>query len=588
MAAVGAVMLQGQPGETPCYAILVGRQVPRVIGKAGAYIKELRQESGATIDIVDRQLPAALQQSNVQVALVKGSDAAVHSALTGLVRSARGPQALRGVEGEDEDLGFDMLLPEKCGMYLNGVQILEGTECSMHTAAIEGMPRSMRIRLDGPTTASMQVAAWRVHELVLRLHRRGVLSDRDFDLQSAAWDSVMAAFQSAKNGGAKSGAERQAPASEELREILRQPAAAPEVAAALESEARAAKEARIREVQERQERERKAKIREEQVKTQRDREAQARASRTLQAKARETYEKARLTTDASEREVLMREAQALEAQSKDAWSQTFSGLGTQGMPGRPAPEDDAIGPAVSETARAQLQQSAPHYSQESPATRSPPAIKHISPEVQKAQEELHQRELQETQAREREAKAREARDKEVREREERRIMQAASSPVQPVPPAAGHRQGGATVNQEVPAPQAQLTDRSATLGRSGLSRMGEACGTKEVETEQTSPGLPLNFSCRTSDPTGAAAAAAAAAAADERTMSVAAPSMEVAQFLAGCHAGIARRTGTRLEAIKYVNGGGGHGAVLQIYGSPAANAAACFYVQEALWIHGWH
>lgn len=52
-------MISLEPGEVPCYMLLEGVQVPRVIGKAGAIIKELRQESGAAVNILDKQLPEA-------------------------------------------------------------------------------------------------------------------------------------------------------------------------------------------------------------------------------------------------------------------------------------------------------------------------------------------------------------------------------------------------------------------------------------------------------------------------------------------------------------------------------------------------
>merc|ERR1719282_444668 len=60
------------------------------------------------------------------------------------------------------------------------------------------------------------------------------------------------------------------------------------------------------------------------------------------------------------------------------------------------------------------------------------------------------------------------------------------------------------------------------------------------------------------------------------------PTTEIARFLASGDLGIARRTGAQLTA-----GSGGAGEpMLRVYGTPLANASACYLVQEALWLTG--
>jgi hypothetical protein len=61
MATASVLLLEANSVPLPNFlsTLLTPREVPRVIGKGGAIIKELRLESGAVVDILDKQIPEA-------------------------------------------------------------------------------------------------------------------------------------------------------------------------------------------------------------------------------------------------------------------------------------------------------------------------------------------------------------------------------------------------------------------------------------------------------------------------------------------------------------------------------------------------
>eukprot|EP00435_Cladocopium_sp_Y103_P015920 s2591_g3.t3 len=220
------VMITLEPGEVPCYMLLEQVQVPRVIGKAGAIIKELRQESGATVNILDKQLPEALQRS-YHVAFAKSFEpTALQSAVLGLVRNARGPMALKslGAEGQDVEI-------------------------------IEGLRKHRKVTLRAEETHDLQA------ELQLRMCQGALLTERDFDLQDTAWDDVMEAFRSKRGNGAQAGSvtSMMAEAPEPAVPLERLPTLT--ASSDVEAEARKARQLEQRDLEAQKEKERKKQLR---------------------------------------------------------------------------------------------------------------------------------------------------------------------------------------------------------------------------------------------------------------------------------------------------------------------------------------
>lgn len=119
-----------------------------------------------------------------------------------------------------------LLVPEKAEAYLGDASLVEGTACRLSVHEIDGVRRHRRVSVHGTETVDLQIAAWRVHEVVLRLARAGVLEDRDFDLQDSAWDAAMSAFQVAgraqRSTAQPSAAHRKAQCSEAPRSVAQQ------------------------------------------------------------------------------------------------------------------------------------------------------------------------------------------------------------------------------------------------------------------------------------------------------------------------------------------------------------------------------
>jgi len=549
------------PGETPCYLLLGGIQVPRVIGKRGVLINELRQESGATIDILDRPpaVPEALQRSEVRVARVRGTDAATHEALTGLIRNAIGPDSMREFDGElNQERGVLLLVHEKAVPYLGDDALLDSTDCALNTSTIDGVRRHCRVQISGLNTKDLQVVAWRVHEVVLQMARNGQLLDRDFDLQDTAWEAVMDKFkkrQEPAEGAASLGSAipRQSIAS------LGQLGTAP-VASALELEARKLHEAREREAQERKERERKARAREVQAQEASERAANAWEYHRLTERSRDAWARAAGTQDPFERRSLEEEAQIQATQAREAHERSLTKAkvvaaeGTDldpqqhgadcAMPAVDTPEGSSLCVAASVDAAAQQAQL-----REAVDCREREARE----AAERREREAAERAL-EIQARDREMV--ELRERENREAAERRRRDAVERQA-----AEHHRRE----TGERHAHEQQSHKADAQRGRQCL----------HAQSSPTAAEL-LPMSCPDS-------VAAATAPCGWPPLSVRTPSADVAAFLASPELGIGRRSGTK---VSWEQLGPGCMAVLRIDGPPASGAIACYLVQEALFMQG--
>eukprot|EP00930_Biecheleria_cincta_P013894 TRINITY_DN12175_c0_g1_i1.p1 TRINITY_DN12175_c0_g1~~TRINITY_DN12175_c0_g1_i1.p1 ORF type:complete len:685 (-),score=164.75 TRINITY_DN12175_c0_g1_i1:39-2051(-) len=667
-------MLSFQPGEVPCYILLSGIQVPRVIGKAGAIIKELRQESGATINILDKQVPEALQLQQLQVAFAKGSTASLQVAVTGLVRNARGPQALRALEqAEHGDLESEIsfLVPEKCEAYLGDEQLVSGTNCSLVAEPIEGVRRHRRVRLRGEETHDVQVVAWRLQELQLRLFQAAQLTDRDFELQDSSWDDAMAAFRS-KRTTTQAMPEAAAP----LVPLDRLPALAASNGSDLEAEARKARELQHREQEAQNEKERKRILRETAAREMQECQNASREAKLQEDKARELRHRAsEVMGDERQREQLLREAADCDERAAEAKSRSMRGYGVGPRVGghgrevqgdiyeksameREAKEREANERAAAEKhakereARDQLarqreardrearekqdreretraqagysvtgrevvseQQTRQHDYQDwleresrerdnrereireardrENRERETQDQQDREREIREARErETRERETREQQnrdreisealtrkAREREALERQSRDREIHEVREREAREREVREREAREREVREREAREREAREREARERQNREHEMRLAQEQHIREREAreAWERDVREQQKREQQEARI------PAAQSGKVPISLATGEVALMVKAPSLEAAHFLASSHLGIGRRTGTRISV--------GDPSVLglpalEIWGTPAANAAASYLVQEALWMSG--
>lgn len=542
--------------------------MPRVIGKKGALIRELRQESGATIEILDRPpaVPEILQRNEQRVARIRGSDAAMHSAVVGLIRNAIGPEVMRDLDpaGQRENEVL-LLIPTKSVSFLNDPKILDGTDCTLHASPIEGMRRHRRVHVANSGTKDLQIVAWRIHALILHLARSQVLTDQDFDLQDSAWDIAMEAFQRTRQSVASAanpsevGGTQVPPRSQSSAVSLEHPSKIPE-ALALEAEAHRAREAREREMQDARERERKARAREVQAREARERYAQAYESRTLAEKARETWARA-AQAQGNERDALSLEAQRCAAQARDAQERSLtkaaavplSQLGSQCTGGPPsvtpggttaAAEGPRLPPAPAGTAGAA---DAPAV----PAAQGPTDADNSQFCTGEAACGAQLGGMPEGRTLDSGPLVGPPRGRESVARWEREALERQAprrqEPWQVVPESAA---------QETRA-RRRDTLEPVSVGRSQRALPEPPTVSAVVEAGQA------NAAC-------------------ESELLISLPNASVVDFLISAELGIDRRAGVKLTVCRQPHGF----SVLQICGPPVANAIACYLVQEALWMRG--
>eukprot|EP00434_Breviolum_minutum_P021284 symbB.v1.2.018778.t2/scaffold1511.1/size114522/5 len=531
-----SAMITLSPGDVPCYMLLEQVQVPRVIGKAGAIIKELRQESGATVNILDKQLPEALQGS-YHVAFAQSQEPEnLRSAVLGLVRNARGPMALKSLGAEGQEVAF--LVPAKCQSYIDGQLLLE-TKCSVDMETIQGMRKHRKVTLRAEETHDLQVVAWRLQELQLRMRQEALLEDRDFDLQErkrdTAWDDVMEAFRSKRDPAAtQATTDGPSPAVPlERRPIL-------STSSQIEVEARKARELEQKDLEAVKEKERKKQLRESAAREQQECQTAAREAKMFADKAREMRLRAAEAPSVEQQNACLQEAERYEEQARQARGRSTRGYG--------------IGP------RAQQ-----HEYQEASETPEPLAAVPESSEEQRRrterEEQIQQRKLRDQQAREKEAREREAlhqahlgvTTEPQRPRvEETKVTSVLQPSVEKPAPSAEKPAPWPSAEKPAPWPSAE---KSAPL----------PSAEKSVPLPSAEKSAPLPSAEK---PAGAAG---------EIALLMRTPDWKAAEYLASSRLGIGRRTGTKLS----VESSYGY-PLLQIHGTPVANAVASYLAQEAL------
>eukprot|EP00439_Symbiodinium_sp_Y106_P074454 s604_g14.t1 len=534
-------MIALDPGDVPCYMLLKGMQIPRVIGKAGAIIKELRQESGANVNILDKQLPEVLQRLQFHVAFVKGSHEAMHAAVVGLVRNARAPQALRALEPTevgDTDVAF--LVPALCEPYLGEEQLTSETRCVIHVEVMEGLQKHRKVLLRAEETHDLQIVAWRLQELQIRMSQAALLVDRDFDLQDSAWAGAMEAFRAKRAPDGVQAASQQAAVPLERLPTL------PSASEGIEQEARKSREAQQREVEAEKERERKRQIRETTAREQQECQNAAREAKMLADKARDMRLRAMEATSADQHQSCIREAERYEEQARQARARSTRGYGT--------------GP------RAQQHE----YQEDESCVAAAPKVA----EDAEAQAMRRRHEEREELRRESELRGQQAKENEARERE---VLQRAVSSL---------AQGGGHMPHRSQGPVASPStaeDRQARQSEilANSARAAPARALEEASLRPASAGPPVATSgggCLHGRPEPQGALSREM---QDVALFVCIPDKKAAEFLVSSKLGIGRRSGAKVSVADMTGSGP---TLLECRGTPLANAIASYLVQEALWM----
>ncbi|CAE6956677.1 unnamed protein product [Symbiodinium sp. CCMP2456] len=527
--------LQLSPKATSDSLTRKGMQIPRVIGKAGAIIKELRQESGASVNILDKQLPEVLQRLQFHVAFVKGSHEAMHTAVVGLVRNARGPQALRALEPTevgDTDVAF--LVPAQCEPYLGEEQLTAETRCAIHVEVMEGLQKHRKVLLRAEETHDLQIVAWRLQELQIRMSQAALLVDRDFDLQDSAWAGAMEAFRAKRTPDGVQAASQQAAVPLERLPTL------PSASEGIEQEARKSREAQQREVEAEKERERKRQIRETTAREQQECQNAAREAKMLADKARDMRLRAMEATSPDQHQSCIREAERYEEQARQARARSTRGYGTGPRAQQHEYQEDenwaAAVPKVGEDAEAQ-------------------ALRRRHEE----REELR---------RESELRGQQAKENEARERE---VLQRAVSSL---------AQGGGQVAHRSQGPVASpstVEDRQARQSEIlANSRAAPARAFEEASLRPAAvpPVATTGGGCLHGRPQPPGAPSREL---QDVALFVCVPDRKAAEFLVSSRLGIGRRSGAKVSLAETTGSGP---TLLECRGTPFANAVADSEAEE--------
>lgn len=196
--------------DVPCRLLLSGFQVARIIGKNGAFIKELREESGAVVNILDKQLPAAFVNRDERVVFLRGKQEAIQTAVGRIIRLAFGAPVAGSEFAEEHQRAIEVMIPEASCSHLigeKGVRIssmMDQTKCDLHIVRepVSGLAEQKRIRITGPTLRDVEAAVCKVQELLVDLTRFGTLTEKHFDLREGPTAAVdMAPRERGKGSG---------------------------------------------------------------------------------------------------------------------------------------------------------------------------------------------------------------------------------------------------------------------------------------------------------------------------------------------------------------------------------------------------
>eukprot|EP00435_Cladocopium_sp_Y103_P032942 s1193_g8.t1 len=189
--------------RVPCHIFLPVVPAARVIGKGGASIKAIREQSGASLRVLQKELPQEMQRREDRVAVITGEPQQVQEAIAGVLERVFDRSGLpETAEGSlrERDYIVEVLVPEKSGSHLIGqkgerVKVLcQETKCDIRVGQdrVSGLGEQKKVRISGSCVADAAGAIWRVMEVLGELVAGGVLKSDHFDLRSSG--SLLGSF----------------------------------------------------------------------------------------------------------------------------------------------------------------------------------------------------------------------------------------------------------------------------------------------------------------------------------------------------------------------------------------------------------
>lgn len=180
----------------PCLIFLPVVPAARVIGKGGASVKAIREQSGATVRILQKELPQEMQRREDRVILISGSSQAVRAGVQGVLERVfdrSGLPATRQSGANERAYVVEVLVPEKSGAHIIGTRgeriksLIQETNCDLHVVKepMNGLQDLKRVRVTGSTADEASSAVLRLQELLAELQQGGILRPEHFDLRES-------------------------------------------------------------------------------------------------------------------------------------------------------------------------------------------------------------------------------------------------------------------------------------------------------------------------------------------------------------------------------------------------------------------
>eukprot|EP00434_Breviolum_minutum_P011697 symbB.v1.2.010318.t1/scaffold673.1/size173606/13 len=187
--------------RVPCHIFLPVVPAARVIGKGGASIKAIREQSGANLRVLQKELPHEMQRREDRVAVITGEAQQVQEAIAGVLERVFDRSGLpETAEGSlrDRDYIVEVLVPEKSGSHLIGQKgervktLCQETKCDIRVGQdrVSGLAEHKKVRISGSSATDAAGAIWRLMEVLGELVAGGVLKSEHFDLRDGAAASM--------------------------------------------------------------------------------------------------------------------------------------------------------------------------------------------------------------------------------------------------------------------------------------------------------------------------------------------------------------------------------------------------------------
>lgn len=179
----------------PCHIFLPVVPAARVIGKGGASIRAIREQSGATVRILQKELPDDMQKREDRVVAISGDTSAVHQAIGLVLERVFDRSGLPEGSDRSKDRAHivEVLVPEKSGSHLIGQRgeriksLIEETCCDLHVVKepMAGLVDQKRVRVTANSAEEAKNAVWRLQVVLNELAAGGVLRPEHFELREA-------------------------------------------------------------------------------------------------------------------------------------------------------------------------------------------------------------------------------------------------------------------------------------------------------------------------------------------------------------------------------------------------------------------